>query len=75
MSELPEIPSPCVAVCTLDPTTGYCLGCMRTADEIARWPMASNEERFAIVKELRLRRRAAGRTSAADSKPRRRSGV
>jgi predicted Fe-S protein YdhL (DUF1289 family) len=45
---------------------------MRTLDEIAAWPAATSEERLAIVRRLRARRRAAGRTSAADSRPRRR---
>jgi predicted Fe-S protein YdhL (DUF1289 family) len=69
-----DIPSPCVGICRLDPATGLCAGCMRTPAEIAAWPQASSAERVAIVLELRLRRRAAGRTSAADSRPRRRSG-
>jgi uncharacterized protein len=67
-----DIPSPCVGICRLDPTTGLCLGCMRTGDEIALWPRASHVQRMQIVEQLRARRRAAGRTSAADSRPRRR---
>jgi predicted Fe-S protein YdhL (DUF1289 family) len=67
-----EIPSPCVGVCRLDPSSGLCAGCMRTLDEIACWPTADDAERLAIVQNLRARRRAVGRTSAADSRPRRR---
>ncbi|MGI9435524.1 MAG: DUF1289 domain-containing protein [Geminicoccaceae bacterium] len=67
-----DIPSPCIGVCTLDPSTDHCLGCMRTADEIAAWPRADEAERLAIVQALRARRRAAGITSTADSRPRRR---
>ena len=67
-----EIPSPCVGVCRLDPSSGLCAGCMRTLDEIAAWPTADDAERLAIVQNLRARRRAVGRTSAADSRPRRR---
>jgi uncharacterized protein len=67
-----DIPSPCVGICRLDPATGLCAGCMRSVDEIAAWPEASSAERLAIVERLRERRRAAGRTSAADSRPRRR---
>ena len=70
-----EIPSPCVGVCRLDSGTGLCTGCMRTLDEIALWPAAGEAERLAIVQRLRARRRAAGRTSAADSRPRRRRGA
>jgi predicted Fe-S protein YdhL (DUF1289 family) len=45
---------------------------MRTLDEIAAWPAAGEAERLAIVQRLRARRRAAGRTSAAEGRPRRR---
>jgi uncharacterized protein len=69
-----EIPSPCIGVCRLDPISGLCAGCMRTLDEIALWPTADEAERLAIVQRLRARRRAAGRTSVADSRPRRRRG-
>jgi uncharacterized protein len=68
-----DIPSPCIGVCRLDPVSGLCAGCMRTLAEIAAWPEADEAERLAIVQRLRARRRAAGRTSAADSRPRRRA--
>lgn len=70
---MPEIPSPCIGICRLDPETGLCEGCLRSGGEIAAWPFASDAERLAIVQRLRQRRRAAGRTSAADSRPRRRA--
>ncbi|MCB1833595.1 MAG: DUF1289 domain-containing protein [Geminicoccaceae bacterium] len=73
MSELPDIPSPCLGICRIDADTRQCVGCLRTAREIARWPYADNEERFAIVQALRERRRARGQTSAADSRHRRRA--
>lgn len=67
-----DIPSPCVGICTLDPETRRCMGCMRTATEIQRWPNADQGERLKILQSLRERRRAAGITSEADSRPRRR---
>lgn len=67
-----DIPSPCIAVCQLDPKSGLCLGCFRTTEEIGVWMTASNAERLAILDRLKQRRRAAGRTSAADGRPRRR---
>ena len=56
----------------MNPVTGQCLGCLRTVEEIGMWPRATNEERYQILQELKERRRAAGRTSAADQRPRRR---
>jgi predicted Fe-S protein YdhL (DUF1289 family) len=32
-----EIQSPCIGVCTVDDSTGMCLGCYRTVDEIKGW--------------------------------------
>jgi len=74
MADLPDIPSPCVGICRLEPGIGLCEGCLRTGAEIAAWPFADNAERLAIVERLRARRRTAGRTSAADARPRRRAG-
>lgn|GEM_PF-664630 len=75
MADLPDIPSPCIGVCRLDPDTRRCAGCLRTPREIVRWPEADNAERLAIVQDLRRRRRAAGITSPADSRPRRRAST
>lgn len=72
MTTLPTIPSPCTAVCQLDPKSGLCIGCLRTVEEIGAWSMASDAERLEMLGRLKDRRRAAGRTSAADSRPRRR---
>ncbi len=35
------LPSPCVGVCRMNEVTGLCVGCARTADEIAIWRGAS----------------------------------
>jgi predicted Fe-S protein YdhL (DUF1289 family) len=67
-----NIPSPCIGICSLDPVERRCIGCLRTIEEIAAWPEASDDERLLIVQRLRERRRALGRTSEADSRPRRR---
>ncbi len=55
-----ELVSPCIGVCYLDPATQLCRGCRRTVDEIAAWSAYTNEERVALLKELRERQRAAG---------------
>jgi predicted Fe-S protein YdhL (DUF1289 family) len=40
--------SPCVGVCQLDDTTGWCRGCGRSGDEVALWLGLSEEERLAV---------------------------
>jgi len=56
------IESPCTKVCTLDASTGLCLGCGRTIEEIARWSAMSEAERARVLTELPGRRQqpAAG---------------
>jgi predicted Fe-S protein YdhL (DUF1289 family) len=70
-----DIPSPCIGICRLDRARQLCEGCLRTTQEIARWPYADTAERLQILQHLRERRRAVGRTSPADSRPRRRAAV
>lgn len=54
------VASPCVGVCKIDPTTGFCIGCARTGDEIARWGGASPAARDAVWAALPARFDALG---------------
>ena len=47
-----RIESPCTLVCTIDRTSGLCLGCNRTRDEIARWSSGTAEWRMRVIAEL-----------------------
>ena len=49
------IESPCNRVCTLDPTSGLCLGCGRSIDEITRWTQMTDAERARVIAELSRR--------------------
>lgn len=49
---VPIIPSPCVDICTMDGPTGWCEGCGRTLDEIARWGSTSKADRDAVMAAL-----------------------
>jgi predicted Fe-S protein YdhL (DUF1289 family) len=40
----------------MHPQTGYCLGCFRTLDEIARWSSLSDDEQDAINLQLPMRK-------------------
>jgi predicted Fe-S protein YdhL (DUF1289 family) len=48
--------SPCNKVCVMDAQSGYCRGCGRTLDEIARWSEMSDAEREAVLAALPGRR-------------------
>lgn len=49
------VESPCVKVCLLHPTAGLCIGCYRTAGEIAAWTAMTPEARRAVMAELPAR--------------------
>jgi len=48
---LADIESPCIGTCTLGPQ-GLCVGCFRSADEIAAWLSLSAAMRIAIMHSL-----------------------
>jgi hypothetical protein len=50
------IESPCVKVCAIDATTGWCLGCGRSMAEIASWSTLEPERRRAVMGELAARK-------------------
>ncbi len=56
MSGYPYPTTPCVAVCQIDPKTGFCLGCFRTLKEIAQWGKLGEDERRALLPELERRK-------------------
>ncbi|MEM5457850.1 DUF1289 domain-containing protein [Paraburkholderia phytofirmans] len=45
------IQSPCIDICKLDGKTGFCLGCLRTRDEIRGWKTMSDDVRLAVINE------------------------
>ena len=57
--------SPCILVCSIDMASGYCHGCGRTRDEIAKWSYYSNAERETIMQTL------SKRLTTIEKKPRR----
>ena len=46
-----------MGVCRID-ADGYCEGCLRTLDEIARWPLMDERERAGVFEVLEERREA-----------------
>jgi uncharacterized protein len=49
-------PSPCINVCSLD-ARGFCVGCLRTGEEIGRWMSMSAAEQWRLLAELAERRK------------------
>ena len=49
--------SPCTSVCRIDARSGWCEGCMRTIEEIARWGTMSDTQRVDVWARLNERRK------------------
>lgn len=51
-----RVMSPCKSICIMDTKSNLCIGCKRTIDEIARWPMMPDDERRKVVDALKTRK-------------------
>jgi len=51
-----SVPSPCIAVCQVDPRTDLCIGCRRHIDEIRNWPILTAEQKRAVLAEIEKRK-------------------
>ena len=58
------VASPCVSVCRMDESTGWCEGCWRTIDEIATWSRLDDAAKRGILTRLEDRRAGAGEARA-----------
>jgi len=52
------VPSPCISICRMDASTGWCEGCFRTLDEIASWATLRDDAKRRLWSELEQRTRA-----------------
>lgn len=48
--------SPCVKICSFNPYTGLCDGCLRTMEEIGGWSTYTVDRKLAVRAELETRR-------------------
>ena len=58
----PDPYSPCIDVCRLDRGYAYCIGCLRTIEEIKRWSSMTDAEKLTVLDVLPARRTALGET-------------
>ena len=56
MSSPAPVPSPCISVCRMNEQTGWCEGCRRSLDEIARWATTDDADRRAILEHIAQRK-------------------
>jgi len=48
--------SPCISVCQIDNKTGFCVGCLRTIDEIRDWIISTPDQRNQILANIAERK-------------------
>lgn len=60
--------SPCVGICRMDATTGFCVGCGRTIGEIGAWASMSDDQRAAVRERLPERMELLFRAGALNSR-------
>ncbi len=66
MTDAERVPSPCISVCRIEPSSGLCEGCLRTLDEIAQWGSMSDRGRREVLHAIDTRRgQRAARNDAA----------
>ncbi len=51
-----DVASPCTSVCKMDPGTGWCIGCLRSIDEIVAWGGLDDDAKRAVLALLPARR-------------------
>jgi predicted Fe-S protein YdhL (DUF1289 family) len=61
---MPDVETPCIKICILDPMSGLCRGCGRTPGEIERWASLQAAERRWVMADLPRRLAALGRAAA-----------
>lgn len=49
------VPSPCISVCRMDASTGWCEGCLRTIEEIAGWSLFDDDAKRAVWDAIEAR--------------------
>src|SRR3546814_5442834 len=60
-----SVPSPCIAVCKVDPASNLCIGCRRHVDEIREWPIMTAEQKLAVPAALPGRDRKSTRLNSS----------
>ncbi len=51
-----SVKSPCTAICKLDETDSYCIGCYRTVDELRDWCIMDADQKSQVLEEIELRK-------------------
>ena len=45
-------PSPCISVCQMDAHTGWCIGCLRSIEEIGAWSTNTDQDKRMVWQRI-----------------------
>lgn len=48
----PQVPSPCIGVCRMDAADRWCVGCLRSREEIGLWSQMTDSQKLALWADL-----------------------
>lgn len=51
-----HVPSPCIGVCRMDRADRWCVGCLRSREEIGQWGRMTDREKRALWADITQRR-------------------
>ena len=54
------IVSPCISICKIDPTTGYCYGCGRSNSEKKNWKLENTTDDWKLSNLETIKKRLSG---------------
>lgn len=52
---VPNVPSPCISVCVMDPRDEVCVGCWRSLQEIGAWSRMPDEAKRQVWQRIQQR--------------------
>lgn len=47
-----HVPSPCVGVCRMDEADRWCVGCLRSREEIGLWSQMTDRDKLALWADI-----------------------
>ncbi len=55
--------SPCMKICQINSSNGFCEGCFRTIEEIASWSLLNDQQKQIVYLNIERRKKSPDRAS------------
>ncbi len=60
-----HVPSPCIGLCRMDEADRWCMGCLRSREEIGHWSQMSDRDKRALWADITQHRTVLATPPAA----------